>query len=371
MTESEANMNAQRQDEAFTSDNKPASANDESGAAPRTPPDLLTAVGTSFLVAVCAALLLHSAKWLCGWGWGSLWATLSSVIILTLGLIPWVLDHEGQKSPASGFGAAVGAIVGAVYGWLFGGLLSGLLFCTSIGTWAAWLAHKKGQKNKLAQIAVVAGSMVAFHAVGMLAPSMPRATHAGSDSSEDSTDNSSEKEGDEANRDFQDGYTLVKQTWSMTPEQRMQYMIGVVEPQVATKKDPKAFRRGMAKAMKGPDEPVAAAGELSADSGKPVKDVGLEFEERATRAVKLKPGDKWGEVLHVLESAPQNTKSLEISDGVVVSSLSTWPSPTRPDDTFVKIVFRSDKFGRPGLRDMWIEAINVTIHGKKLHDVSR
>jgi hypothetical protein len=133
-------------------------------------PNLTSPVGASVLVAIAAAVCLHTLQWLCGWGLGSLWGLLSTIVILTLGIIPWMLDYEGHKSAAAGFGAGVGAALGIAYGWFSGGLLSGVLFCTSISTWAAWLAERKGLTRKVAQVGTVAAALTGFHAVGMLSP---------------------------------------------------------------------------------------------------------------------------------------------------------------------------------------------------------
>lgn len=132
--------------------------------------NITLSVGASVLVGTSAAVCLHAAQWLCGWGLGSLWSVLSSVVILSLGVIPWMLDHEGHKSAAAGFGAWVGVALGVAYGWFTGGLLSGVLFCTSVSTWAAWLAERKGLTTKVAQVGAVAAALSGFYVVGMLSP---------------------------------------------------------------------------------------------------------------------------------------------------------------------------------------------------------
>ena len=128
-------------------------------------------VGASVLVAVVATIGLHGLQWFFGWGWGSLWAVLSSVVILSCGVVPWMLDYEGHKSPSAAFGAGVGAVLGAAYGWFTGGLLSGILFCTSVGTWGAWIGNIRGLTSKPAQAGIVACFLMAFHVFGMLPPS--------------------------------------------------------------------------------------------------------------------------------------------------------------------------------------------------------
>lgn len=142
--------------------------------------DFFTSVGASVLIAVVAAIALHALQWFFGWGWGSLWAVLSSVVILSCGIIPWMRDHDGHKSPAAALGAGVGAVLGAAYGWFTGGLLSGILFCTSVGTWAAWLGNIRGLTSKPAQAGIVACFLMAFHVFGMLPPS-GRVEEAGAD----------------------------------------------------------------------------------------------------------------------------------------------------------------------------------------------
>ena len=133
--------------------------------------DFYSSVGASVLIAVVATVALHATQWFVGWGWGSLWAVLSSVVILSCGILPWVRDHEGHKSAAAAFGAGVGGGLGAAYGWFSGGLLSGVLFCASIGTWAAWLGSIRGLTSKAAQAGIVAATLTGVHILGMLSPS--------------------------------------------------------------------------------------------------------------------------------------------------------------------------------------------------------
>lgn len=137
-------------------------------------------LGASALIAVATGIVLHTLQWLFGWGWGSLWSVLSTVVILSCGIFPWIRDHEGHKSPAAAFGAGVGAVLGAVYGWFTGGLLSGVLFCTSVGTWAAWLGNIRGLTSKAVQAGIVACTLTGFHVLGMLPPSS-RVEQAGED----------------------------------------------------------------------------------------------------------------------------------------------------------------------------------------------
>lgn len=136
-----------------------------------TTQNISSSVAASFLVGAGAAVLLHAVQWLCGWGWGSLWGIASSVVILSLGTIPWMLDHEGIKSPAAAYGAGLGAALGVIYGWFAGSVLSGVVFCASIGTWGAWLAERKGVKTKVAQAGIVAACLTGFYLLGMTAPS--------------------------------------------------------------------------------------------------------------------------------------------------------------------------------------------------------
>jgi len=134
-----------------------------------TSPRAYAALGS----AVVAAVALHALQWLLGWGWGSLWAVLSTVIVLWCGIRPWMRDEEGHKHTAALFGAGVGAILGVVYGWLTGGVLSGVLRCASVGTGAAWLGSIRGLTSNAAQAGVVACTLTAFHLLGVLPPSGP------------------------------------------------------------------------------------------------------------------------------------------------------------------------------------------------------
>jgi len=141
-----------------------------SGDADRQPSSNVSTAAASVVMAFAIAFCLHALQWLFGWGWGSLWGFVSSVVILSLGIIPWMHIHEGQKSSAARFGAQVGAVLGIGYGWLSGGLLSGLVFCTSAGTWAAWVAERKGLTTKVAQLGVVASALLCLQAFGLLLP---------------------------------------------------------------------------------------------------------------------------------------------------------------------------------------------------------
>lgn len=133
--------------------------------------DLMRSVGASVPIAAIGAVALHALQWLFGWGWGSLWAVGSTVVIVSCGILPWMRNYEGHRSPSAAFGAGVGAVLGVAYGWFTGGLLSGVLFCTSIGTWAAWLGNIRGLTSKAAQAAIVACTLTGFHVLGMLPPS--------------------------------------------------------------------------------------------------------------------------------------------------------------------------------------------------------
>lgn len=142
----------------------------EQGASGTGNDDFTTTVGASVLVGVAGGVVLHSVQWLCGWGWGSLWGLLSSCVMLTLGVIPWMLADEGIKSPAAVFGAGLGAALGVAYGWFTGGMLSGILFCTCVGAWAAWLSERKGLATKAAQLGAVSAALTGLHFLGMLTP---------------------------------------------------------------------------------------------------------------------------------------------------------------------------------------------------------
>jgi hypothetical protein len=137
---------------------------------PKAPLDFTSSVGASVLVGVAAALGIHGLQWLCGWGWGSLWNVLSTATLVSLGITPWMLAHEGHEIASAGFGATVGAALGVAYGWLTGGLLSGILFCTCVGTWSTWFAERRGLISRLAQSGVIVVTLTVGHLIGMLAP---------------------------------------------------------------------------------------------------------------------------------------------------------------------------------------------------------
>lgn len=138
---------------------------------PKSTHEFRRVVVLTVVLGAAAATGIHAMQWLLGWGVGSLWAVLSSVVILSCGLFPWIWDQDKPKRRAAAFGAALGVVLGAGYGWFTGGLLSGLLFCCGIGSWAAWFANLRGLTTQAAQAGVVASTLVAFHVFGMLPPS--------------------------------------------------------------------------------------------------------------------------------------------------------------------------------------------------------
>lgn len=138
--------------------------------------DFGTTLAASAFIGVALALCLHALQWLCGWGWGSLWAVLSSCVLLSLGITPWVQNSEGEKHSAAVFGGTLGGVLGLACGMVFGGLLLAPVIFASVGTWAAWLTQCKGISSRYAQVGAITVSLAAFGYLGMLTPAAPRAS---------------------------------------------------------------------------------------------------------------------------------------------------------------------------------------------------
>lgn len=68
---------------------------------------------------------------------------------------------------------------------------------------------------------------------------------------------------DETSADFAEGYRIAMESKAMTPEERGRFLIFTVEPQIPSKADPAAFRRGMGKAFRENNSNATAESSLS------------------------------------------------------------------------------------------------------------
>lgn len=157
---------------------------------------------------------------------------------------------------------------------------------------------------------------------------------------------------DNGNPDFSEGYQAGLESRAMSPQERGQFLMGL-EQQIASKTDPKAFRRGMARAFKEAND-AANTNAASPTSDKPAASKGGKASSAYTAAAKQLGRSglrKWGDSLEDLSDFVTTFDQV----GTAVKAASIWHKTNGEDDDVVLLVELEPASPSDGSFENWIQ----------------